>query len=297
MTSAIHARRCAGLLALLALFPSAAAAYASFFERIHADRTLAQLFPASESHAEVHDGFLIGTGTEVVRTLPGGSLQIERTRSYTRIRDTDTGQIARLPEPWRARSVLTVSPSLRLLAADTQLFFKRSGDTVFKGSKLSEQHDWLFHVDRTRLKASPDGRRLTLESYEGAKRTKAETYDYPADAVPFELVAMFVSVAVARRLDNFDFELLVPGGGTHAVRAETHRTRDLTRFAKNYRVPKSRLTSREPLALVDMRLASPVKYLFFPHHFFMTFSVREPWKLTMVWGGDPDENLQAFRSE
>ena len=79
------------------------------------------------------------------------------------------------------------------------------------------------------------------------------------------------------------------------MRAETHRTRDLARYAKGYRVPKSRLTPSEPTALVDMRLASPVKHLFFPHHFFMTFSVREPWKLTLLWGGDPDENLQAFR--
>jgi hypothetical protein len=282
-------------VALALLTAGAAAAYDSWFERVRVDAALARSFPTSESHAEVNDGFLLGTGTEVVRTQTNGNLQVERTRQYTRIRDTDTGRVATFPEPWRARSVLTVSPALRLLSADTQLFFKRSGDGVFPGSKLSERHAWLFEVDRTRLTAARDGRRLTLESYKAGKRVDSEAYDYPRDAVPLELVGMFVSIAVERRLDKFDFDLLVPGGSTHGVRAETYRTRDLTRFAKGYRVPKSRLTASEPLAVVDMRLASPVKYLFFPHHFYMAFSVREPWKLVMLWGGDPDENLQAFR--
>jgi hypothetical protein len=253
------------------------------------------VFPASESRAEVSDGFLIGMGTEVVRPQPDGSLQIERTRVYTRVRDTESGRIAKFPEPWRARSVLTVSPALRLVAVDTQLFFKASGDGVFPGSKLSERHEWLFAVDRTQTKASADSRKLTYQSWKGAKRVKSDTYDYPPDAVPLELVGMFLSVAVQRQLDRFDFELLVPGGSTHGVRAETHRTRDVTSFAKGYRVPKSKLISSEPVALVDLRLASPVKYVFFPHHFFMTFAISEPWKLTMLWGGDPDENLQAFR--
>ncbi|HET6339761.1 MAG TPA: hypothetical protein VFG30_41405 [Polyangiales bacterium] len=270
-------------------------AYDSWFERIRPERPLSRLFPASESRAEVSDGFLLGTGSEIIRPLADGRLQIERTRIYTRVRDTETGRIAPLPEPWRARSVLTVLPSLRLIGVDTQLFFKRSGDTVFQGSRLSERHDWLFKVDRTRIAASADGKRLTLESYQARKRTKSETYDYPADAIPFEVVGMFLSVAVERQLDKFDFELLLPGGSTHGVRAETHRTRDLRHYAEGYRIPKSRLVAREPLALVDLKLASPVKYVFFPHHFYMAFSIGEPWKLTMLWGGDPDENLQAFR--
>jgi hypothetical protein len=289
------ARWGATVFVVVSLASGVAAAYDSWFERVRVDGTLARSFPASVSHAEVSDGFLLGTGTEVVRTQPNGSLQIERTRVYTRVRDTETGHVSTFPEPWRARSVVTVSPTLRLLSEDTQLFFERSGDGVFAGSKLSERHAWLFDVDRTRVTAAADGRRLTLESFKGGKRVESDTYDYPRDAVPLELVGMFVSIAVERRLDKFDFELLVPGGSTHGVRAETHRTRDLTRFAKGYRVPKSRLTPSELLAVVDMRLASPVKYLFFPHHFYMAFSVREPWKLAMLWGGDPDENLQAFR--
>jgi hypothetical protein len=272
-----------------------AAAYDSWFARIRADGTLARLFPASVSRAEVSDGFLLGTGSEIIRPLPGGGLRIERTREYVRVRDTKTRRIAKFPEPWRATSSLTVSPSLRLIAADTQLFFKRSGDTVFPGSRLSERHEWLFDVDRTRITATHDGRRLISESYRGGKRVKSDSYDYPTDAIPIELVGMFLSVAVDRHLDKFDFELLLPGGSTHGVRAETHRTRDLGSFAKGYDVPKSRLIASEPLAVVDLHLASPVKHLFFPHHFYMAFSIREPWKLSMLWGGDPDENLQAFR--
>lgn len=281
----------------VSLYAAQAAAYASWFERIRADGTLAKTFPASESHADVSDGFLLGTGTEIVRPQPDGSLEIDRTRIYTRVRDTESGRIAKFPEPWRVRSVLKVSPALRLVAADTQLFFKASGDTVFPGSKLSERHDWLFEVDRTQTRVSADGRKLTNQTFKGAKRLKSDTYDYPTDAVPIEIVGMFLSVAVQRQLDRFDFELLVPGGSTHGVRAETHRTRDVTSFAKGYRVPKAKLTSADPVALVDMRLASPVKYLFFPHHFYITFAIAEPWKLTMLWGGKPDENLQAFRVE
>jgi hypothetical protein len=280
---------------LMLVSASGAHAYDSWFERIGSDRALLKLFPASESKAEVHDGFLLGTGTETLRPLPDGRLQIERTRVYTRVRDTENGRIATLPEPWRARSVLTVLPSLRLVAADTQLWFKRSGDGVFPGQSLSKKHDWLFEVDRTRMIAAADGRHLTYETYRSGKRLKSERYDYPADAVPFELIGMFLSVAVARHLDRFDFELLVPGGSTHGVRVETHVTRDLRKFAAGYQVPKVRLTTAEPVALLDLHLASPVKYLFFPHHFYMAFSTREPWKLTMLWGGDPDENLQAFR--
>jgi hypothetical protein len=35
--------------------------------------------------------------------------------------------------------------------------------------------------------------------------------------------------------------------------------------------------------------------VFFPHHFYLAFSASEPSKLVMMWGGDPDKNLQAFR--
>lgn len=281
----------------LCALAATAHAYDSWFERLGGERTLTRLFPDSVSRAEVHDGFLIGTGTESVHAEPDGVLRVERTRVYTRIRDTESNRIAQLPEPWHARSTLRVSPSLRLVSAETQLAFKRSADTVFPDHKLHERHEWLFDVDRTRLTAAKDGRRLTYQTFRGTKLVKSSTFDYPADAIPFELVSLFTSVAVDRRIDAFDFELLLPDGSTHGVRADTRRTRDLRKFAEGYRVPAARLRPAEPLAVVDMRLASPVKYLFFPHHFYMAFSVREPWKLMLLWGGDPDENLQAFRIE
>lgn len=279
----------------LCLSASHGRAEPSLLARIGKDPKLAALFPDWNARAEVQDGFLIGTGTERAQRQPDGSLQIVRTRRYTHVRDVDSGRVAALPEAWDARSTLTVTGALRLVAADTRLYFKRSGDAVFKEQKLSEQHDWLFGVDRTLLRASADGRKLTYSSYLANQRKSADTYDYPADATPLEIVGLLLSVAVARQLDAFEFELLVPGGSTHGVRAQTRRTRDLRPFAKGYRVPKSRLRASEPQAVVDLRLASPVKYVFFPHHFYLAFSVAEPWKLTALWGGDPDENLQAFR--
>jgi hypothetical protein len=67
------------------------------------------------------------------------------------------------------------------------------------------------------------------------------------------------------------------------------------RLSEGYPVPKDRQLAKEQLAVVDMRLASPIKYLFFPHHFYMAFSAAQPSKLMMMWGGDPEATLQAFR--
>ena len=280
---------------ILGLCASDGRADTSLFERIGKDASLAKLFPDSEARAEVQDGFLIGTGVERIRRLPDGNLRIERTRRYTKVRDLESDRIATLPEPWDARSTLIVTPALRLRSVDTRLWFKRSGDGVFKDHKLSERHDWLFAVDRTLIRVSKSGQQLIQETFLGQKKLDGESYDYPADATPLEIVGMFLSVAVDRRLDQFEFELLLPGGSTHGISAHTVRTRDLRRFAKGYSVPQSRLISRELTAVVDLRLTSPVKYLFFPHHFYMAFSAQDPWKLTALWGGDPDENLQAFR--
>ncbi len=295
----MKSRRLATTGLALALFVCASDSRAdgSLFARIGKDPTLSQLFPDTIAKAEVQDGFLLGTGTERTRHLPDGRMQVDRTRRYTRVRDTESGRIATLPEPWEARSTLIMLNTLRLVSVDTRLTFKRSGDAVFSDHELSERHEWLFGVDRTQIRASKDGTKLTHQSFRGGKRVESETYDYPPDSMPLEIVGILLSVTVARKLDRFDFQLLVPGGDTHGVRAETHRTRDLRRFAKGYRVPPARLTAKELTAVVDMRLDSPVKYVFYPHHFYMAYSAAEPWKLTMMWGGDPDENLQAFRVE
>jgi hypothetical protein len=278
----------------LCLLASPSRAYESIFDRIGNDPTLSRVFPETDARAEVQEGFLLGIGTERIRHLPDGRLRVERTRNYTRVRDTDSGRIATLPEPWLARSVLTVTRNLRLMASDTWIQFKRSGDGVLPGEKLSERHDWLFNVDHTSLRATADGKHLAYQVFLGGKRVKSENYDYPSDSVPLELIGLLLTVAVQRQLDTFDFDLVV-GSDTHGVRAQTFRTRDLRRYAKGYHLPKSRLVASEPQAVVDMRLASPIKYVFFPHHFYMAFSAREPWKLNLLWGGDPDENLQAVR--
>jgi hypothetical protein len=287
--------RSVGLAVLLCALPALAYAFDSLFVRLRLDKTLAALFPDSEARMDVQDGFLIGEGSERIRHLPDGRLSIERRRIYTSVRRTDTQAVAKLPEPWFASSSVLVEPSLRLVRADTRFGFKRSGDLAFPDYKLSDKHSWLFESDRSLLRAIDGGRRLQLQAIKQGKVRKDEQYDYPADSAPLEVLALYLSAAVARGIDAFDFQLLMPGGSTHGVRTQITRTRDLTRFAQGYHVPRGRLQVQDALAVVDMRLASPVKYLFFPHHLFVTFSIDHPDRLLMMWGGDPDSNLQAFR--
>ena len=291
----LRALRALSLAALLCAPPALAYAFDSLFARVRLDHTLAELFPDSDARADVQDGFLIGEGSERIRRLPDGRLSIERRRTYTAVRRTDTKAVAKLPEPWTASSSVLLEPNLRLIRADTRYDFKRTGDAAFADYKLSEQHEWLFEHDRSLIRATDKGRRLQRQEIKQGKVLEDERYDYPTNSAPIEVIALYLSVAVARGVDRFDFDLLVPGGGTHGVRSQIVRTRDVTRFAQGYRVPKERLQIGEPVAVVDIRLASPVKYLFFPHHFYMAFAVDHPDRLMMMWGGDPDTNLQAFR--
>jgi hypothetical protein len=289
------ARRLLALTAALCALPGLAYAFESLFVRVRLDPSLAALFPDSEARADVQDGFLIGQGSERIRHLPDGRLLIERRRHYTSVRRTDTHAVAKLPEPWSASASVLVDASLRLIQADTRYDFKRTGDAAFPDYRLSEKHAWLFDNDRSLVRATDHGRRLQLQEIKQGKIIKQSAYDYPPDSAPLELIGLYLSVAVARGIDRFDFDLLVPGGDTHGVRSQITRTRQLARFAQGYKLPGERLQTTEPLAVVDMRLASPIKYLFFPHHFFMAYSVDHPDRLMMMWGGDPDTNLQAFR--
>ena len=270
-------------------------AFTSLFECVRQDASLASSLPDSEARATLEEGILLGTGTERLRKLPDGNLRIDRTRHYTRIRHPETRRVVDLPQPWSATSVMIVRPSLRMVSCDTRFNFRREADDILGDYKLSEHHSWMFESDRSLVRVSQDGRKLIQQAYLEGKQVKTERYDYPPHAMPIEILGLFLAVAVERRVDQFDFELITPGGDTHGVRAQVHRTRDLRRYAQGYRVPSQRLIAQETLALIDMRLASPVKYLFFPHHFYLAFSEREPWKLMMMWGGDPDKNLQAFR--
>jgi hypothetical protein len=190
-----------------------------------------------------------------------------------------------------------VEPTLRVVRVDTRFDFKASGDTVFRDYKLSDKYSWLFETDHTLLRSIADGRRLQLQSWKQGKGVKQETFDYPAGAAPLDVVGLILALAVQRGVDQFDFDLIAPDGSVHGIAAQITRTRDLRGFAQGYRVPKERLVTRAPVALVDMRLASPIKYLFFPHHFYMAFESERPDQLVMMWGGDPDTNLQAFRRE
>jgi len=285
------------LTAAVCVTPAAAYGFESLFGRIRVDSSLANVFPDSDAVADVQDGFLLGTGSERIRRLPDGRLSIQRTRHYTALRHPDTGAVATLPEPWDVTANLLLTPSLRLIRNDTRFNFRRSGDTVFPDHPLSERHAWLFESDHTLVFAYDQGRRLQQQGWKQGKLVKQENYAYPSQAVPLESVGLYLTVAVQRGVDRFDFDLLGPDGSLHGVRSQIVRTRDLRRFAEGYRVPKERLLAGHPLAVVDMRLASPIKYLFFPHHFYMAYSTEHPDQLIMMWGGDPDTNLQAFRRQ
>jgi hypothetical protein len=286
------------LCALIVVGPGVAAAYDSLFSRMKADRSLAEIFPDGVASADIQEGMLIGIGTEQLRHLPDGRLAITRKRRYTSLRRLDTQQVAKLPRPWEATANLVLEPNLRLVQADTRSAFDQAqADALFPDYKFSEQHKWLFESDHSVLKAVDAGKKLQMQLFRQGKPVKQKTIDYPSDAAPLDIVGLYLSAAVARGVDTFDFQLLVPGDGTHGIRAQVHRTSDVSRFAQGYRLPKARLRTEEPLAVLDMRLASPIKYLFYPHHFFMAFSVAHPDQLMMMWGGDSDTNLQAFRKQ
>jgi len=278
------------------LWPRIAAAYDSLFAQLRVDKQLAELFPESVSRADIEEGVLLGVGTDRIRHLSDGRLSLERKRHYTAVRRSDTHKVAKLPKPWDAVSTLLLEPNLRMVRADTRVSFDReSGDTAFADYKLSEKHAWLFEADRTLLRATSQGRRLQMQVFKAGKLIKQDESDYPDDSAPFEIVPLYMSAAVAKGVDHYDFELLVPGDGTHGIRVDVHRTRDLRRFAEGYRVPRARLHSDQPLAVAEMRLSSPLKALFYSHHFFMVFPVSHPDQLTMMWGGEGDSLMQAFR--
>jgi len=282
----------------LGIVPAVAAAYDSLFIRMKADASLATIFPDGTARADIQEGMLIGVGTEQLKHLPDGRLSMIRKRHYTSLRRLDTKQVAQLPKPWEATTTLVLEPNLRLVHADTRLKLdKQAGDALFPDYKLSEEHQWLFESDHIVLKAVEGGKKLQMQTFLQGKGVKQKTIDYPPDSAPIDVIGLYLSAAVARGVDEFDFQLLVPGDGTHGIRAQVHRTSDVSKFAEGYRLPASRLRADEPLAVLDMRLASPIKYLFYPHHFFMAFSVAHPDQLMMMWGGNADTNLQAFRQK
>jgi hypothetical protein len=297
--AALRSRGALAAYAFLVVWTCAAHghAFSSLFEHVHQDATLAALLPESAARASMQDGVLFGTGSERLQRLPDGALRVDRTRRYTHVRHPKTGKFVKLPEVWEVTAALRLTPQLRLVSCDTRFNFKREADNILGDYRLSEHQAWMFEKDRSVLRANKDGTTLTRQDYLAGKPIKTERYDYPQGAMPVEILGLVMGIAVQRRIDQFDFELIVPDGDTHGVRAQVRRTRDLHRFAKGYRVPPSRLKAEETLAVVDIHLSSPIKSLFFPHHFYLAYADHEPWQLMMMWGGDPSETIQAFRIE
>jgi len=295
-TVALNAPRFWLACALVLGLPGMALAFDSLFRHVGAGTHLADLFKDSDAYAEVQHGVMLGTGRETWRRLPSGGMKIERAWRYTQARHPEHGTIHELPEPWEAYGSLEVTKTLRLVRSDTKVKFYKSADNVLDDFVVSEEYSRLFEWDHVSTDASANGKRLTRTERLKGKVTDTDSYDYEEDAIPLELAGFYLSVAVKKKVDRFDFELLVPGGSQHGVRVEVHRTRDTKRYAREYRLSKRFLEPDLDLAIVDMRLASPFKKFLFPHHFYMVYAAEDPTRLEMAWGGDPDEPMHAIRS-
>ena len=283
-------------LCILAAASGTARAHDELHEQLPAAGRWSALFGDSRSKAQVKDGLLLGVGHERTELLPNGNLRVFRTKTYHRVKHPETGKVVRLPDRWRVRTSLLLSPALRLIRGKTTLDFHKSVAEAL-GYPFSEELERYFEWDEARVTATRDGRRLTRKLLLRGEVVESETYDYERDDVPLEIIGMLISVAVDQKVDRFDFDLLVPGGATHEVQAETHRVRDASRFTDGYPVPRGALKPSGDKAVVVMRLSSPVKYLIFPHKFYLVYDATEPSKALGLWGGDPDEHLQAFRAE
>jgi hypothetical protein len=289
-------RRATRLLVLLVLLPvaSVAGAFEPLVERLPREARRSDLFANREASAWVQDGFLIGRGHERSEVRADGRLHVARTRTYTRAKHPESGKVVTLPERWHVKSTLELSPALRLIETTTTVRFHRSIDRAL-AYEFSEKFDSLFAWERAHTVANARGDELTRTLTLGRKVVERDRYDYPRNAIPLEIVGLAVAHAVKNRVPNFDFELLLPGGDRHGIHSRVHRTRDLKRFAKGYPVPIARVGSPGEVAVVDMWLASPIKRVFFPHHFYLVYSSANPADLLALWGGDPDEHLQAFK--
>lgn len=279
---------------MVLLSSSPTVAFETLSHRISGHGRYSTLFGNGEGRATLWDGLLLGEGTERTELLPNGHLRVLRTRTYTRARHPDSGKVVSLPEPWHIQASLELTASLRLVRSDTTLELHPSVDRAL-GYPVTEKMKDLFGWDEARIAANPAGNKLTRDLFLRGHMTEHTSYDYPAEAIPIEIVGLTLSVAVRNRVERFNFELLLPDGATHGVRSEIHRTRYLRPFAEGYPIPISRLHFGGELAVVDMCLSSPFKYLLFPHHFYFVYSSENPEQLLALWGGDPSEHLQAIR--
>jgi hypothetical protein len=277
------------------LVPAIAAAYEGLFERMDRQEPLAALFKDVEIKADVQAGMFFGTGTERWQRLPNGGLKLERAWEYQRVRHPEKGTVHTLPQPWHAYGTLELTAQLRLVRSETRLKFLRSADQLLEDYVLSEEKPKMFEWDRSVTRAV-GANKMERTTYLGKEVIDSDDYDYPSDVVPLEIAGLWLAAAVHRNIDRFDFELMLPGGSLHGVRVQVHRTRDVRPLAKKYRLPPRFLKpAAEDLAVAEMRLSSPIKRVFFPHHFYMAFASADPQRLELAWGGNPDEPMQAFR--
>jgi len=280
--------------ALILGAPFAAFAFEELLERLPSPGRRSELFAGRVARAQVKDGLLIGKGQEQCEMLGDGRLSVVRTRTYHRAKHPETGRVVALTQPWQVRSTLVLSPALRLIETETRTEFHRSIDKAM-GYPFSEKFEKLFEWDRAHTVASRKGDALTRTLTLGGRTVDRDTYDYARDAIPLEIVGLVLAHAVKNRMPNFDFELLLPGGDTHGIHSRVHRTRDIARFTKGYPVALPKTALDGELAVVDMWLASPVKRVFFPHHFYLVYESDDPADVVGLWGGDPDQHLQAVR--
>jgi hypothetical protein len=295
-----HARRESklGVCALALLATIGLAARSAALEAKQSAQTVAQwLFPRGQASANVHEGPLFGRGQESIEHRPDGGLHIVRTREYLRARDPESSRVVDLPEPWRVRSTLEVSAKLRLLRADTTLWFHRSLDRALGRNASDDDFAPFFEWDRMVVSSDAAGNELHALTTRGKRTVTSERYAYPGNGVPLEIVGLVMSLAVAQHRNEFELELLLPDGSEHGVSARVHRVRDATPFGAGYEIPaRSLQRDGRELAVVDLWLTSPFKRLLFPHHFYFMYEAARPSDLLAIWGGDPDENLQAFRN-
>ncbi len=280
----------AGLLACASI----ALAFDLLFSRVRTDHAWSELYASGEAQAYVRDGWLMGQGTERVVREIGGQLRIVQERTYTRAKHPKTGKLVTLPEPWQIRATLVLSPALRLVSVDTTLELHRSIDQAM-GFAFSDKLKDLFDWQQVRVRASADGRELVRSTFRAGQKVETTRMDYDRDTIPIEIVGTVLPLALRTHLDTFEFDLMLPTGALHRVRARVLRTRDLTHFAQGYPLPADQLHFEGELAVVDLWLASPFKYVFFPHHFYFVYAREHPTVLLAFWGGDPEQHLQAMR--
>lgn len=300
LRAALHVQWALGATLLLLSAPGGVRAHDDLIEQLPRGSRYTDGFDGGAPRAAVRDGFLHGHGRESHRLLADGRLQVDRIKVYTRVAHPETHRLVPLPDKWTVRQRIVLSPELRLVSSDTRLDFHRSIDRALTDYRFSEEHPRYFEWDHSRIRAVAGGAKLRHVRTRGGQPVDDETYDYPPNALPIEVVGIALSAAILNRLRSFEYDILLPGGSTHGIKVDVRRTDDLTGYAKGYGLPKrfqDHLKPGQDLLVMDMRLSSPVKKLVFPHHFYIAYLRDRPQEVIAFWGGKPGEHVYAFRTD